>query len=459
MRNLASFLLFSLSVSTALAETSKSADWPQWNGVHRDAVSAETGLLQEWPEGGPALAWKATDLGGGDSAPSITNGRIYGMSIRGDEEVVWALSESDGKELWVTNLNPAYEQRMPQSKEGPGGTPTIDGDKMYVMGMAGNVTCLNVADGEIVWQRDLQKDFGGIIPMWSFRESPLVDGDKVIVTPGGKDATLAALDKNTGKTVWSTKPPAEPEQPEAAPPADREEGDRPQGRGRRGPGRGPGGFGGPRPGAAYSSAIIVEDAGKKQYVQLTAKALIGVDAETGELLWQYDRPANRMGINCTSPVFKDGLVFAASAYGNGGGAVKLKKTDGGQIEAEEVYFTSNMQNHHGGLIVVDGCLYGANGGNGGGFLSCLDFQTGEVLWRDRKAPKGSLAMADGRLYLRSEEGPVLLIEPNKEKFVEKGRFDQPDRTSKPAWAHPVIANGKLYIRDQDTLYCYDIKAK
>ncbi|PQO39556.1 serine/threonine protein kinase [Bremerella cremea] len=451
MRILIGLFLVTLCVSPAIADSSKSSDWPQWNGVNRDAVSSETGLLQEWPEGGPALAWKATNLGGGDSAPAIADGRIYGMSNRGDDEVVWALSEADGKELWVTKIDKAYEQRMPQSKEGPGGTPTIDGDHMYVMGMEGDVTCLKVADGEIVWQRDLQKDFGGIVPMWSFRESPLIDGSKVIVTPGGKDATMAALNKKTGETIWATKPPAEEAQP--APEPDEES--RPQGRGRRGRG----GFGGgPRAGAGYSSAIIVEEAGKKQYVQLTAKALIGVDAETGELIWQYDRPANRMGINCTTPVFKDGLIFAASAYGNGGGAVKLKKTDNGKIEAEEVYFTSNMQNHHGGLIVVDGCLYGANGGNGGGFLSCLDFQTGEVLWRDRKAPKGSLAMADGRLYLRSEEGPILLIEPNKEEFVEKGRFDQPDRTSKPAWAHPVIANGKLYIRDQGTLYCYDVKA-
>lgn len=455
MRYSTSLLLTLIAISPAWADTPKPTDWPQWNGVHRDAVSQETGLLQEWPDGGPPLAWKATDLGGGDSAPAIANGRIFGMSIQGDAEVVWALHEKDGQEIWVTKLGSAYEQRMPQSKEGPGGTPTIDGDHMYVMGMAGDVTCLKVANGEIVWQRDLQKDFGGIVPMWSYRESPLVDGDKVIVTPGGKEATLAALDKHTGKTLWTTQPSAE--EAEAAPPAERQAGERAEGRGRRGgPGRGPGG---PKPGAAYSSAIIVEDAGQKQYVQLTAKSLIGVNAESGELLWQYDRPANRMGINCTTPVFEDGLIFAASAYGNGGGAVKLKKTADGQIEAEEVYFTSNMQNHHGGLIVVDGCLYGANGGNGGGFLSCLDFQTGEVLWRDRQAPKGSLAMADGRLYLRSEEGPVLLIEPNKEKFVEKGRFDQPDRTSQPAWAHPVIANGKLYIRDQNTLYCYDIKAK
>jgi outer membrane protein assembly factor BamB len=184
-----------------------------------------------------------------------------------------------------------------------------------------------------------------------------------------------------------------------------------------------------------------------------------VAASDGRFLWRYDRPANGTGINCSTPIFQDGLVFAASAYGAGGGAVKLVKGAGGEVKAEEVYFTSSMQNHHGGMIVVDGCLYGANGGNEGGFLTCMDFQTGEVLWRDRKAPKGSLLMADGRLYLRTEQGTLLLIEPSQEGLVERGRFEQPDRSRAPAWAHPIIANGKLYVRDQDLLLCYDIRAK
>lgn len=450
------FLLL-IPATACLAENTKPGDWPQWQGPQRDAVSQETGLLKEWPEGGPPLVWKATELGGGDSAPSIAAGRIYGMSIQGDHEVVWALSEKDGSEIWTSKIAPAYEQRMPQSKEGPGGTPTVDGDLMYVEGMAGNVVCLQVSDGKIVWRRDLQKDFGGVVPMWSYRESPLIDGEKVIVTPGGKEATLVALNKKTGETIWTSKPPAEEAAQEEAEPM-REE-SKEEDRGGRGRGRGRRGFGGPRPGAAYSSAIIIEDAGQKQYVQLTAKALVGISAEDGTRLWQYDAPANRMGINCSTPLFKDGMIFAASAYGNGGGAVKLQKQDDGSIEAEEVYFTPNMQNHHGGMIVVDDALYGANGGNGGGFLTVLDFPTGEILWRERKAPKGALLMADGMLYLRGEEGEVVLIEPNREEYVEKGRFEQPDRTSSPAWAHPVIANGKLYIRDQGTLYCYDVSAK
>ena len=223
-------------------------------------------------------------------------------------------------------------------------------------------------------------------------------------------------------------------------------------------GRGGAGRGGSA-GAAYSSMIAIDFEGQRQYVQLTASALIGVSASDGKFLWRYDRPANRSGINCSTPIFQDGLIFAASAYGNGGGAVKLVKNASGAITPEEVYFSTSMQNHHGGMIVHDGCLYGANGGNEGGFLTCMNFETGKILWRDRNAPKGSLLLADGRLYLRAESGTMILIEPSREGLVERGRFEQPSRSNSPAWAHPIITNGKLYVRDQDTLFCYDVKAK
>ena len=236
--------------------------------------------------------------------------------------------------------------------------------------------------------------------------------------------------------------------------------------GRQGaPGR-MGGFGGGRgglggAGAAYSSAIAIDFDGQRQYVQMTAKALIGVAASDGKFLWQYDQAANSHGIICSTPIHHDGLVFAASAYGAGGGLVRLSKAADGGVKAEEVYFSKKMQNHHGGMIVIDGCLYGANGGNEGGSLVCLDFPTGNILWdgRDSGAPKGSLALADGRLYYRTEDGTMLLIEPSSKQYIERGRFDPPDRSKQPAWTHPVIANGKLYLRDQDVLLCYDVKAK
>jgi outer membrane protein assembly factor BamB len=416
-----------LTGATAFASGPESFDWPQWQGPDRNAMSKERGLLKEWPKDGPPLVFKIKGLGGGDSAPSVAAGRIFGMSNRGDDEIIWALSEKDGKELWATRLGPAFQQQMPQGKEGPGCTPTVDGELLYVEGLGGDVACLQAQGGKIVWQRSLQSDFGGSPPTWSYRESPLVDGDRVICTPGGEEATLAALDKLTGKTIWKSQVPGSPK-------------------------------------AAYASVSAIDFDGQREYVQLIQKALVGVAASDGQFLWRYDRCANSHGINCSTPIYHDGQVFAASAYGAGGGLVKLSKADNGGVKAEEVYFSRKMQNHHGGMILLDGCLYGANGGNEGGALVCLDFQTGNVLWDERddaghRAPKGSLAMADGRLYYRTEKGTMLLIEPNSKEYIEHGRFDQPERSQQPAWAHPVIANGKLYLRDQDLLLCYDVKAR
>lgn len=558
-------IVLSLAVA-AFTRTGSSApfDWPQWQGPDRNAMSKETGLLKEWPATGPALAWKATGLGGGDSTPSIATGRIYGMSHRGADEIVWALSEKDGKEVWAARIAPAQRQNWPQSKEGPSATPTVDGDRLYVMGLAGNVACLQAVDGKVIWQRSLVTDFKGRTPMWSFRESPLVDGDKVIVTPGGEEATMVALNKMNGETIWKSQVPdrsssgqgsnrgfggnrpsairtdlvlstldkdkdeeISADEIAAAPTAllslDKNQDGKltedeisPAGRGggqggrRRGPGimrmikalsaldadennvideaeiknavaalkaldadgngklsndeAGMKSMSPPNTGAAYSSAIAVDFGGQHQYVQLLSMTVAGVSATDGKLLWRYDKPANSMRINISTPIYHDGHVFAATAYGAGGGLAKLEKKENGEFAAEEVWFSKSMENHHGGVILHDGALFGANGGNGGGYLACLDFKTGEVLWNERdsdkrRVTKGSVAFADGRIYYRTEEGPIVLIEPSRKDYLERGRFSQPDRTDKPAWAHPVVANGKLYIRDQDTLYCYDVKAK
>jgi len=223
-------------------------------------------------------------------------------------------------------------------------------------------------------------------------------------------------------------------------------------------------FGPQDTGAAYSSAIVVDFGGRRQYVQFLATTIAGVAADDGKLLWRYDQPANRMRLNISTPIYADGYIFAASAYGSGGGLARLTKNSVDEFAAEEIWFSKSMENHHGGVILHNGALFGANGGNGGGYLTCLDFKTGDVLWSERdsdkrRVAKGSIAVADGRIYYRTEEGPVVLIEPSHNEYLEQGRFDQPNRTDKPSWAHPVIANGKLYIRDQDTLYCYSVKSE
>jgi len=555
-------LLTSLLYASAACLAARAADWPQWQGPDRNAISKETGLLKEWPKEGPPLAWKARSLGGGDSTPSVAAGRIYGMSHRDADEVVWALSEKDGKEIWAVPIAPAFTTTWAQSKEGPSASPTVDGDRLYVMGLAGNVVCLQAASGKVLWQRHLMADFGGRMPMWSYRESPLVDGEMVICTPGGDETTLVALNKLTGETIWKsfvpdragdTRNPNPAEnrpnviatdlllmaldadqdkaisaaeltaaptvllgldknrdgkisEDEVAPAAAA-----PTGQGRR---RGGGvmrmmkshsaldadqdgelsaeeikngtaalrridanrdgkltddevgmkHFGPQETGAAYSSAIAIEFGGQRQYVQFLAKTVAGVARADGKLLWRYDKPANQMRLNISTAIHHDGHVFATSAYGAGGGLVRLEMTANGEVVASEVWFSKSMENHHGGVILHDGALFGANGGNGGGYPVCLDFKTGDVLWNERdsdkrRVTKGSVAFADGRIYYRTEAGPIILIEPSLKEYLERGRFDQPERTAKPAWAHPVIANGKLYIRDQDTLFCYDVKAK
>jgi outer membrane protein assembly factor BamB len=253
---------------------------------------------------------------------------------------------------------------------------------------------------------------------WQYSESPLIDGDKLIITPGGKDAALAALNKKTGETIWKAKVPGNDH-------------------------------------ADYSSAIVAEIGGQRQYIQFMGGGVVGVAADDGKFLWRYDHPHNGTA-NCSTPLYHDGYVFAASGYGTGGGLAKINVA-GGTFSAEEVYFTKNMVNHHGGMVLVDGYLYGSNEGR----LTCLDFKTGKLMWDDAKCGKGSIAYADGRLYYRNEggKGAVNLVEANPKKFVEHGRFEQPDRSGRNSWPHPVIANGKLYLRDQDVLLCYDVKEK
>jgi outer membrane protein assembly factor BamB len=392
----------------------KAYDWPQWLGPDRTGISKETGLLKDWPKDGPPLVWTAKGLGGNFSTPSVAAGRIFGMSFRDKDEVVWALNEADGKELWVTRV--AASKRYDHG-EGPRCTPTVDGELLYALGASGDLACMEAASGKIRWQKNLtDKEYGGSVPHWAYSESPLVDGDKLLVTPGGKKATLLCLDKRTGETIWK--------------------GVTPQGEG-----------------AHYSSIIAVTMDGKRQYIQFTSQAVVGFSGD-GQFLWRYDHPHNGTA-NCSSPIFADNCVFAASSYGTGGGLAKLTAAGDGKVKAEEVYFTKKMKNHHGGMVLIDGYLYGSDEGQ----LTCLEFKTGDVKWQEGKAGKGSITAADGRLYYRNEGGPLILVEVNPDKYVEHGRIKQPERSKSPAWAHPVVANGKLYVIDQDVMLCFDVKAK
>ncbi len=396
----------------AIAADENPSDWPQWRGPNRTGISREQGLLKSWPKPGPSLAWKATGVGGGYSTPSVAAGRVFGMGYRGDNEIVWALDAKSGKELWATRI--AKANRGVGYGEGSRSSPTVDGKQLYVLGVSGDLVCLDTTDGKEVWHRNLVGDFGGNIPGWGYSESPLVDGDQVIATPGGRNATLLALAKKTGEVSWKSQVP---------------QGDS----------------------AHYSSAIAAEVSGWRQYIQFMQGGVVGVAAKDGTFLWRYDRPANGTA-NCSTPICADNHVFAASGYGTGGGLVKLTNR-GDVVSANEVYFTNQMKNHHGGMILFGEHLYGFDEA----VLTCMRFTTGKVVWENRSVGKGSIVLADGHLYARSEGGPVALIEATPNGYVEKGRFNQPNRSGQNAWPHPVVAGGRLYLRDQDLLLCYDVK--
>jgi outer membrane protein assembly factor BamB len=424
MNRFVSFFVLVLSGATVFAD-----DWPQWQGPDRTAVSKEKGLLKEWPKDGPPLAWKANGIGEGMGGVAVSKGKIYTTGDSDGSAWLFALNESDGKQAWKAKIGRAGKYGNVYRPSGPRATATIDGDNIYILSQHGDLMCFTT-EGKEVWRTEYVKDLGGINPVWGFSESVLIDGDKLVCTPGTEDGTLMVLDKKTGKMIWKCKVP------------EGKTGNR--------------GFLGTS-GAAYSSVIAVDFEGIKHYVQLTATTMVGVSTD-GKLLWRYDRASNTHRINCSTPVYQDGVVFAASSYDAGGGAVKLSKGDKGEIAAKEAYFSTKLKNHHGGFVVVDGYLYGSFDP---GILTCLEFKTGKVMWEERRPGKGSIMYADGRLYCRSEgrEGTVYLVDADSKAYAERGRFNPPDRTREQAWVHPVVANGKMYIRDQDVLLCYDIKAK
>jgi outer membrane protein assembly factor BamB len=388
------------------------ADWPQWRGPHRDGVSAESGLLKEWPAGGPKLLWKAVGLGGGYSAPSVAAGRVYLIGARGQEEHVIALNETDGKQLWsraIGRVGPNKSQQWP----GPRSTPTVDGNCLYALGSDGDLACLEVDGGKIIWRKSYRKDLGGIPGNWAYAESPLVDGDVVVCTPGGSTATLAALKKADGSVLWRS------------PLGDR---------------------------AAYSSAVVGETGSVRQYIQMLAGGLVSVDAKTGKLLWRYTKSVNKTA-NIPSPLFHDGYVFSANGYGAGGGLIKLVP-QGDKVTANQVWFMKSFANQIGGVVLVGDSLYGS----GARSLLCVDFLTGKEKWESTAVGKASICYADGRLYVRQERGSMLLLEATPAGPREKGRFKEVDSSGTQRWPYPVVANGRLYLRDQGVLQCYDVKA-
>ncbi|PYT18808.1 MAG: polyvinylalcohol dehydrogenase [Acidobacteria bacterium] len=396
MARIAAVLLISL--------TAAAGDWPQWRGPNRDGISSETGLLTSWPAGGPRVVWKTTGLGEGYSSFSVVKGRLYTQGQRGDQEYVYAFDIKTGTKLWEVPTGRPYRE---QRGNGPRGTPTIDGDRLYAMAADGKLVCLEVATGEVLWSQNVVQKYGASVIHWGMSESPLVDGNRLIVMPGGPGASVVSLNKLNGELQWKTGSDS----------------------------------------AGYSSAIVADVEGVRQILALSGQSAIGILEQNGELLWRYTKVSNGTA-NIATPIYYDGHVFVSSNYGTGCALLKL-----GPRTMSEVYFNRDMMNHYSTSVLVDGTLYGYSNN----ILTAMDFKTGKVLWRNRSVGKGSAIYADKHLYVLGEDGVLGLVEASPSAYKEVSRFEI-RKGDYPTWTPLVISDAKMYLRDQDNLTCFDIKA-
>ena len=427
------------AILVATGSISRAADWPQFRGPARDGISRETNLLKSWPADGPRLLWTAAELGVGFSGPAIVGERLFVSVGRGDTEYVIALDLTSGgdkppKELWSAKIGPLFDWKGNTWNAGPNVTPTVDGELIFALGGRGDLACVEAATGKEVWRKNLPRELGGEVnpigggsedptPLgWGYAWAPLVDGHRLICVPGGKQGLLAALDKKTGKLLWQSKEITDQ--------------------------------------ASYSSPLAVDVGGIRMYIQVTNGGIAGVAANDGKLLWSYRREPAYDDVVIATPVFHDNHVFATVGFQQGCDLIKLVPGASG-ITVEKLFSNKKIENRDGGLVLVDGHLYG-HSENIGWF--CMEFKTGKVVWSERnKFGRGSVTYADGRLYCCPEKGgSIILLEATPRGWTEAGRLRLPRDSTlrKPSgllWTQPVIANGRLYIRDQELLFCFEIK--
>ncbi|MCP4190977.1 MAG: PQQ-binding-like beta-propeller repeat protein [Planctomycetaceae bacterium] len=409
-------IAFAIGMTVTLGTFAETNDWPQWRGPDRTGISQEKELLQAWPEEGPTLLWLNENCGIGYSAPTVAKDHLVTMGARDNVEQLICLDANSGEELWAIDVGENYENGW---GDGPRSSPTIDGERVFALGANGDLVCAELATGKVQWKVDLA-DLGGSVPDWGYSESVLVDGNQVVCTPGGDEGALIALDKQTGKKIWQSESFTDA--------------------------------------AHYSSVIVADVAGQRQYIQLTQRSVVGIDAKTGKVLWRTDWPG-RVAVVPT-PIYRDGHVYVSSGYGAGCDLFRI----GPNGEVASVYdeeVKKVMKNHHGGVVLVGDHLFGYSDRVG---WVCQEWMSGELVWREREAlGKGALCYADGRLYcLSKDDGMVVLVEPIVGGWQEHGRFKLSPQTKlrKPKgriWTHPIVANGRLFLRDQELLFCYDVK--
>lgn len=405
--------LLALKLVLPAAAGAAGLDWPQWRGPDRTGVSKETGLLPAWPADGPRRVWLFDQAGVGYSGPAIVDEKFFTLGTRDDNEILLVLDANTGRELWTVKLGEAFDN---DRGGGPRATPTVDGDRVYALTALGNLVCVNIPNARILWQVSL-RDIGGLRPGRGYSESVLVDGDQVVCTPGGPRGAVAALDKMTGAVRWQSAEFTER--------------------------------------AHYASLVPARINNIEQYVQLTEKFVVGIAARDGRLLWQADFPGRTAVI--PTPIVRDNEIYVTAGYGAG---CKMVRIGPGNV-VTTVYENKVMKNHHGGVVLIGDYLYGHADPTWAG----QNFRTGEAAWHHRGFGKGALTYADGRLYCLEEgTGLLALVEISPQGWKEHGRFKLEPQTKIRApragiWTHPVVSNGKLYLRDQDLIYCYDVAAK
>lgn len=395
-------------------------EWTEWKGPNRDGKSFSTGLLDHWPKAGPTLLWKAAGLGEGYSNFAFYDDKMFTEGDFDGECYVIAMDRENGRILYKIHIGPGGELG---GYFGPKSTPATDGTYLFALNQQGYLLCAELETGRTVWSINLHTELGGrVTPSkaaadihWGYAELPLVDGNRLLCIPGGTDGTVAALDKTTGKVLWRSKDLTDL--------------------------------------ASYTSIVPITVDGVPMYLVLTDMSVTGLRPETGEILWHADFPG--YGV-CSDPVYADGVVFASSAYNVGAVAYRVQKNEDGMFMATEIYADKKIDNKHFGTIYHDGYLYTMTDR---GSLVCLEMKTGQVQWEERRRLRARCAIGyvDGHLILRAENsGELILVAATPEKYVEQGRFTPPDRSDQNAWTYPIVVRKKLYVRDQDTVYCYDL---
>jgi outer membrane protein assembly factor BamB len=422
-----------LALAAAVLAAAGGADWPQWRGPDRSGVSPETGLLKSWPKGGQPLVWTFKNTGRGYGGPAVVGGNVYLMGARDDQEFLIALDDK-GSELWATKVGPVFDFKGNQWSRGPNSTPSVDGGLVYALGSQGALICVEAKGGKEVWRKDLPKQMDGEVSNfapggvekygWGYCWSPLIDGEQLVIVPGGPKGLFAALDKKTGKELWRSKGVTEQ--------------------------------------ATYSSPVILTAGGVRQYVYVTQNGTVGVDAKNGELLWSYKRADTFPDVVCPTPIVRGDEVYV-TAWGGGAELLKVTPADKG-FTVKAVWSANEIANHQGGVVLVGQYVYGFDGERA---WKCQDFASGEIKWTSnrRALGPGSLMAADGMLFCLSEKGGkglAALVAATPQKYTEKGRFSLPEaaadrKTRGGVWTHPVLSDGKLYLRDQEYLFCYQVK--